>query len=145
MTNNVLLFLNLGTEEVILIVFVALLLFGGKKLPELAKGLGKGIREFKDASDSVKREIHKNINQLTAEEELEREELLLDAEKQRLRDYNPSNRTKDSLANEEDVSHDIERETILLDAEKNRMRDYKPSNINKDGLQSEVENSNKTI
>ncbi|MBC7912667.1 MAG: twin-arginine translocase TatA/TatE family subunit [Pyrinomonadaceae bacterium] len=55
-------FLNLGTPEVMLIVFVALLLFGGKKLPELARGLGKGIREFKDASDGVKREIHRNIN-----------------------------------------------------------------------------------
>ena len=39
-----------------------LLLFGGKKLPELARGLGKGIREFKDASDGVKRDIHRNIN-----------------------------------------------------------------------------------
>lgn len=102
MTSNVLLFLNLGTEEVILIVFVALLLFGGKKLPELAKGLGKGIREFKDASDSVKREIHKNINQLTAEEELEREDLILEAEKNRLRDYNPSNIKKDEVINNEE-------------------------------------------
>jgi Sec-independent protein translocase protein TatA len=40
------------------------LLFGGKKLPELARGLGKGIREFKDASDGVKREIHRSINQV---------------------------------------------------------------------------------
>ena len=71
---GVLLFLNLGTPEIILIVFVALLLFGGKKLPELARGLGKGIREFKDASDGVKREIHRNINTLTAEEELRRDE-----------------------------------------------------------------------
>ncbi|WP_051291331.1 Sec-independent protein translocase subunit TatA/TatB [Pedobacter glucosidilyticus] len=71
---GVLLFLNLGTPEIILIVFVALLLFGGKKLPELARGLGKGIREFKDASDDVKREIHRNINTLTAEEELRRDE-----------------------------------------------------------------------
>lgn len=71
---GVLLFLNLGTQEIILIVFAILLLFGGNKLPELARGLGKGIREFKDASDGVKREIHRNINSLTAEEELKREE-----------------------------------------------------------------------
>ncbi|HEX7366814.1 MAG TPA: twin-arginine translocase TatA/TatE family subunit [Pelobium sp.] len=69
-----LLFLNLGTQEVVMILFAVLLLFGGEKLPELARGLGKGIREFKDASDGVKREIHRNINQLTAEEELKREE-----------------------------------------------------------------------
>ena len=59
-----LLFLNLGTQEVVLIMFAVLLLFGGEKLPELARGLGKGIREFKDASDGVKREIHRNINEL---------------------------------------------------------------------------------
>lgn len=74
MYSGVLLFLNLGTQEVVLIMFAVLLLFGGEKLPELARGLGKGIREFKDASDGVKREIHRNINQLTADEELKREE-----------------------------------------------------------------------
>ncbi|HTN20074.1 MAG TPA: twin-arginine translocase TatA/TatE family subunit [Pelobium sp.] len=71
-----LLFLNLGTQEVVMILFAVLLLFGGEKLPELARGLGKGIREFKDASDGVKREIHRNINELTAAEELKREEQL---------------------------------------------------------------------
>ena len=46
----------------ILIVFVALLLFGGEKLPQIARGLGKGIRDFKDASEGVKREINNQIN-----------------------------------------------------------------------------------
>lgn len=55
-------FLNMGGGEIMLIMVVVLLLFGGKKLPELARGLGKGIREFKDASEGVKREIHRNIN-----------------------------------------------------------------------------------
>jgi TatA/E family protein of Tat protein translocase len=55
-------FLNIGTQEMILIVIVILLLFGGKKLPELARGLGKGIREFKDASEGIKREISDQIN-----------------------------------------------------------------------------------
>jgi sec-independent protein translocase protein TatA len=40
-----------GGYEVLLILLVVLLIFGGKKIPELAKGLGKGIREFKDATD----------------------------------------------------------------------------------------------
>lgn len=62
MLQPVYLFLNIGTPELILILGVALLLFGGNKLPELARGLGKGIREFKDASDGVKREIHNQIN-----------------------------------------------------------------------------------
>ena len=55
-------FLNIGTQEMILIVIVILLLFGGKKLPELARGLGRGIREFKDASEDIKREISDQIN-----------------------------------------------------------------------------------
>jgi len=62
MLSSVLLFLNIGSSEMILILFVALLLFGGNKLPELARGLGKGIRDFKDASEGVKREIHNQIN-----------------------------------------------------------------------------------
>ncbi|QBQ40556.1 Sec-independent protein translocase subunit TatA/TatB [Sphingobacterium psychroaquaticum] len=55
-------FLNIGTQEMIFIVIIILLLFGGKKLPELARGLGKGIREFKDASEGIKREISDQIN-----------------------------------------------------------------------------------
>lgn len=40
---------GIGTSEIVLIVFALLLLFGGKKLPELMRGMGRGIREFKDA------------------------------------------------------------------------------------------------
>ncbi len=68
-------FLNMGGGEIMLIGIAILLLFGGKKLPELARGLGKGIREFKDASEGVKREIHRNINSVTNEEEEKKEEL----------------------------------------------------------------------
>jgi sec-independent protein translocase protein TatA len=61
----VLLFLsNLFSSDMIIIVFVALLLFGGEKLPEIARGLGKGIRDFKDASEGIKREINDHINSL---------------------------------------------------------------------------------
>lgn len=63
-------FLNMGGSEIMLIMLVVLLLFGGKKLPELARGLGKGIRDFKDASEGVKREIHRNINAVDIDEEL---------------------------------------------------------------------------
>ena len=44
--------MSLGPTEIILIVMVLLLLFGGKKIPELMKGLGEGMREFKKASQS---------------------------------------------------------------------------------------------
>lgn len=67
MTTGIFLFLNIGTSEMMLILFVALFLFGGKKLPELARGLGRGIREFKDASDTIKRDINEQINNFEEE------------------------------------------------------------------------------
>ena len=48
---------NLGTGELVLIFLVILLLFGAKRLPDLAKGLGKGIREFRGAVETGKKEI----------------------------------------------------------------------------------------
>lgn len=64
-----LLFLNsLGTGEIILILLVILILFGGKKLPELARGLGKGIREFKNASNDIKQDLEKTITENPKEE-----------------------------------------------------------------------------
>jgi sec-independent protein translocase protein TatA len=52
---SILLFLgNLGAGEIFLIIALVVLLFGAKKIPELARGIGKGIREFKDASKEIK-------------------------------------------------------------------------------------------
>ncbi len=48
---------GLGTGEILIILLIILLLFGAKKLPELAKGLGKGIKEFKKASNDIKKEV----------------------------------------------------------------------------------------
>ena len=53
MTTGTILLGMLGTTEIILIVVVVLLLFGGKKIPELMRGIGKGMKEFKDASKGV--------------------------------------------------------------------------------------------
>ncbi len=50
---------SLGGSEIFIILFVILLFFGAKKLPELARGLGKGIKEFKDATKDVKENIEK--------------------------------------------------------------------------------------
>lgn len=52
--------LFIGTTEIIVIALVILLLFGGSKLPELMRGLGKGVKEFKDASKEVKDELSKD-------------------------------------------------------------------------------------
>ncbi len=48
--------------HILLIALVVLLLFGGKKIPELMRGLGRGIREFKDAKDNVRREIEDHMD-----------------------------------------------------------------------------------
>ena len=61
MNSSTLLLFNLGGQEVILIVVLALLLFGGKKIPELMRGIGRGIREFKDASNGVKNDIEDSM------------------------------------------------------------------------------------
>ena len=50
---------GLGPSEILVILFIVLLLFGAKKLPELAKGLGKGVKEFKKASNDIKEEVNK--------------------------------------------------------------------------------------
>ncbi|MEA5460530.1 twin-arginine translocase TatA/TatE family subunit [Arcicella sp. LKC2W] len=61
LTSIFLLLGNLGTGELVLIGMVVLLMFGGKKLPELMKGLGKGMKEFKDAQKDVQEQISKSL------------------------------------------------------------------------------------
>jgi len=55
--------MNLGGWEVFMILAVLLLLFGAKKIPELARGLGKGIREFKDATGNIQSQLEDSINE----------------------------------------------------------------------------------
>jgi sec-independent protein translocase protein TatA len=56
-------FMSLGWNEILLILLVVLLLFGGRKIPELMRGMGKGIREFNDAKNNVRKEIEEGINE----------------------------------------------------------------------------------
>ena len=60
--NFYLAFFNLGPWEILLILIVILILFGARRLPELARGLGKGINEFRDAVDSSKKEIVNSLD-----------------------------------------------------------------------------------
>ncbi|MBO5741416.1 MAG: twin-arginine translocase TatA/TatE family subunit [Bacteroidaceae bacterium] len=59
MSNHLLFIGNLGTGEIIIIALVVLLLFGGKKIPELMRGLGKGVKSFKDGMHDLENEINK--------------------------------------------------------------------------------------
>ena len=60
--------LMLGTWEIVAIVLVILLLFGGKKIPELMKGLGKGVKSFKQGMNEVEKEIKEIDDDINKEE-----------------------------------------------------------------------------
>ena len=53
-----------GGPELLVIVFIILLLFGGRKLPELMRGLGKGIREFNNAKANIESEVKENMKEI---------------------------------------------------------------------------------
>ena len=55
---------GLGTQEIILILLFVLIFFGAKKIPELAQGLGKGIREFRKAARDVQDDIEKEVKKI---------------------------------------------------------------------------------
>ena len=64
MIANILLsFANFGAGEIIIIALIILLLFGGKKIPELMKGLGKGVSNFKKGMNDIEEEIKKPIDE----------------------------------------------------------------------------------
>lgn len=63
--NSSLAFMNLGGQEMIIIFVIVLLLFGAKKIPELARGLGKSMGEFKKAREEFEREIQRSEDEAT--------------------------------------------------------------------------------
>jgi len=60
--STILLFAGIGAPEIIIVALIVLLLFGGKKIPELMKGLGKGVRSFKDGIKDIDEDIKKDID-----------------------------------------------------------------------------------
>lgn len=61
--NNLSLIFGLGGYEVVVVLFVIVLLFGGRKIPELMRGLGKGIREFNNARATIESEIKEGMKE----------------------------------------------------------------------------------
>ncbi len=74
MTQNLLFIGNLGTGELILICLVVLLLFGGKKIPELMRGIGKGVNSFKQGMNEIEKEITEQPSEKKPEENYNKEE-----------------------------------------------------------------------
>jgi len=62
MMNNL---LFISGQEIFIVMIVVLLLFGAKKIPEIAKGLGKGMREFRKATDDIKKEFNEQSKEIT--------------------------------------------------------------------------------
>lgn len=77
-----LLFLNLGGGEIFFILLITVMLFGAKRIPEIARGLGKGIREVRNATNDIKREI----NQSVSDEDLKKFKEKVEKEKQEIQD-----------------------------------------------------------
>lgn len=108
MFHTQLLFLDIGGPEMMLIMVAALLMFGGQKLPELARGLGKGIRDFKDAANGVKDDLQDSMTKLQEEHNnLTNSVNIVDSH---------SNPYAASLDPVTDSSVTVPHETILVDA-----------------------------
>ena len=80
------LFFDIGGGELFLIMMFVLVFFGSKKIPELARGLGKGMREFKDASAGIRREIQEEADKIQKEVKVIKEEVNLEDEKKKLKE-----------------------------------------------------------
>ena len=85
--------LSIVQPEHMLVIFLAVvLLFGGKKIPELMKGIGKGMREFKDAKENVKSEIEEGMKEIDKEQEIR--ELKAQLEQKRVQEAQTQNLEK---------------------------------------------------
>lgn len=69
MTNSLMFIGNLGTGEIIIIALVVLLLFGGKKIPELMRGVGKGVKSFKDGMNDIEKQINAEPEETPAKQD----------------------------------------------------------------------------
>ena len=76
MIGAIFIFLNLGGGEIFLVVLVIIMLFGSDKLPDLVKGLGKGLREINDAKNQIQNEIQKSTSGVREEFEKHTSEIL---------------------------------------------------------------------
>lgn len=72
---------GMGGSEFVLIILVFLLFFGSNKIPEIARGLGKGMREFKDAANGLQRELNESVREIKEGVEKTKEDITKDLTK----------------------------------------------------------------
>jgi sec-independent protein translocase protein TatA len=63
---------NIGGSELFFILFMVLMMFGSKKIPEIARGLGKGLREMKDAANGIEKELTKEFKEIKEETDIKK-------------------------------------------------------------------------
>ena len=63
---------NVGGSELFFILFIVLMMFGSKKIPEIARGLGKGLREMKDAANGIERELTKEMDDVKKDSDIKK-------------------------------------------------------------------------
>jgi sec-independent protein translocase protein TatA len=74
MLTNMLLFFNLGAGEIFVVMMFVLLFFGSKRIPEVARNLGRGIRQFKNAADDIQRDITDSVHEVRRQVEQDKKE-----------------------------------------------------------------------
>lgn len=124
-----LLFLDLGTGEVLLIVLAIFLVFGPGKIPEMARGLGKFVNEIKRASEDVKNEINREANRIEREEKLKeyQKKIDLDDDSEIPAEKKKTRKTKASVKETPSVDADIVQEEQETKAELKKSPKRKPA------------------
>jgi len=80
---NLFLLFNLGPTEILFIALLVLLLFGGRKIPELMRGLGRGIREFNDAKNNIQSEFKSGMRELEEPQKGEKKKEKIEIEEEK--------------------------------------------------------------
>ncbi len=132
---NFLLFFNISGGEIVLIVIVVYLVFGPKKIPELARMLGKGINELRRATDDIRQEISREANKLKEDINIDVDDPLEEITKRRKRDAakpkNPAPENQESKYSEPGVNENTEPakapETYTSKATKNKQPEHSES------------------
>jgi TatA/E family protein of Tat protein translocase len=122
---GLLLFFNMGGGEIFLIVLVVYLVFGPKKIPELARTLGKGMNELRRATDDIKKEINKEANKIKKEVDIG---IDLDIDKELRKKPKQKTGTKEEKPGKE---------------EKDQSKSNEPGTVPRDSIKQPVENIEK--